>query len=365
MSIRKSARADVEGLIAELRAHPADGPRREGALARLAVIGPRAIVRLLAALRSAPRSEDQVALLEALERIPDARSIEAVLRVLEANAGAETAGTAVRRAAVRAGRPLLGLAPAGTRLLERLTLVALDAGEPLPVRRAAVDALSDLPARTVAPIRQRLREDPDPAVRALADAAPSAGAPDIDSAQVPDTPQAALDLVARMGADAPFPVLHALLAPLRAREAEGGRRRAEWTAVRGAVHLALARRDSRVGLYDLREAFETPALHPLPSDFMVALQLLGDGSCLEPLARAWMDAPPAATAAAGRGAWSSDVAETFRALLRKERPAARRGYLQRLERRWGRERVREMVGGTYTLNTPSRTAPAPSRRGRT
>lgn len=337
MSIRKSAGADVESLIAELLAHPADEPRREAALARLAVIGQRAIVRLLAALKSAAAADARIALLAALERIPDSRSVEAVLGVL----GPEyEAGTALRVAAVRAARPLLALVPQGTAVLERLTVLALDPAEPLPARRAALDALGDLPPRTLAPIRRRLLDDPDPAVRALAEPAPALADADADAARLPEDPGAALDLVGRLGGEAPLPVLHALIAPARAREAEGGRRRREWSAVRGAIHVALARRDSRVGLYDLREALESEALHPLPPDFLAAARLIGDASCLEPLARAWLQAAPSQVR--GTDTWAQDLRQAFRELMARERPAVRRRHVQRMEQRWG-DGVKELV----------------------
>jgi len=340
VAIRKSAGADVEGLIAELRAHMGDAARREAALARLTVIGRRAIVRLLAALKSAQGGDERRALFTALERIPDGRSVEVVLAVLTPAAdGAREEDTGVRVAAVRAARPLLPLTPEGTSLLERLTVLALDAAEPLPLRRAALDALGDLPARSVEPLRQRLLADPDPAVRALATSPPAD--PDVDAAALPGDARAALDAIGRTGGETPLPLLHALLAPVRARESEGGRRRADWTAVRGAIHLALARRESRVALYDLREAFESESTHPLPADFIVAVSLIGDATCLEPLARAWRRAP----AARGRqgGAWADDVRGAFRALLAKERPASRRKHVQRLEQRWGAG-VKELVG---------------------
>ena len=346
MAIRKSAGADVEGLIAELRAHPGDAARHEAALARLAVIGRRAIVTLLAALKSARSGDERRALFTALERIPDGRSIEVVLAVLGLGDGAREDETGVRVAAVRAARPLLALTPHGTSLLERLTVLALDAAEPLPLRRAALEALGDLPARSLEPLRQRLLGDPDPAVRALAEGDTSAPADlDVHPAALPGDARAALDAVGRMGGETPLPLLHALLAPVRARESEGGRRRADWTSVRGAIHLSLARRQSRVALYDLREAFESESIHPLPADFTVAVGLIGDATCLEPLARAWLHAQ----AAGGRHdeAWTGDVRDAFRAVLAKEKPASRRKLAQRLEQRWGAG-LKELVGGTVT-----------------
>jgi hypothetical protein len=75
--------------------------------------------------------------------------------------------------------------------------------------------------------------------------------------------------LAEHGATAPFSALHAAVAGAREREqAESlSRRRDEWTRMRGAAHLALAHRGSRVALYDLREAFDV-AGQPLPADFL-------------------------------------------------------------------------------------------------
>ena len=56
--------------------------------------------------------------------------------------------------------------------------------------------------------------------------------------------------------------------------------------MRGAAHLALAHRGSRVAVYDLRESFDR-AGEPLPADFLAAAARVGDDSCLEPMARAW------------------------------------------------------------------------------
>ena len=62
----------------------------------------------------------------------------------------------------------------------------------------------------------------------------------------------------------------------------GGRRGDEWTTARAAAHVALAQRGSRLALYDLRESLERAA--PLPVEFLTALSLIGDASCLEPIA---------------------------------------------------------------------------------
>ena len=87
---------------------------------------------------------------------------------------------------------------------------------------------------------------------------------------------------------APLSTLHRLIERVRSKEGEGRKsRRKDWLAVRGALHLALARRGSRVALYDLRESIER-AEEPLPADFLEAVALIGDASCLEPVATAFV-----------------------------------------------------------------------------
>ena len=68
--------------------------------------------------------------------------------------------------------------------------------------------------------------------------------------QLPADANRLLDALARDGSVAPLPTLHRLVGVLRERESrehrEAGRR--DWVTVRGAVHQALAARDSRVAL---------------------------------------------------------------------------------------------------------------------
>ena len=163
---------------------------------------------------------------------------------------------------------------------------------------------------------------------------------------LPDDPDAVLDSIGRSAAGAPLSTLHAVLKAVREKEAEGGRRRPDWLGVRGAIHLALARRNSRVALYDLREAFEATDGHPLPADFVAAVTLIGDGTCLEPLGRAWMAAPGAARRDRG-GAWARQTREAFRDVLARQPPASRRKTLGRLQQRWASghdaDRLRELI----------------------
>jgi hypothetical protein len=193
--------------------------------------------------------------------------------------------------------------------------------------------------RTVEPLRQRLAADADASLRlAAAGFRAPAGVDPVDELaafgeRLPADPDAVLAALGRAGADAPLSTLHSVLKAVREREAGAGRRGADWLAVRGAIHLVLAKRDSRVALYDVREALESGEHHPLPADFLSALELIGDGTCAEPLARAWMRSA-AVTRRDRSGAWRDRLREVFREVLRRERPAARRKIVGRLQQRW-------------------------------
>ena len=103
-----------------------------------------------------------------------------------------------------------------------------------------------------------------------------------------------------------------------------GSRSATWTrtratsgcALRGSLHQVLALRGSRLALYDLRESLEgAPAR--LPASFLAALHVLGDESCLEPLAAAWAAAAMDNTADGVR--WRQQLAAAFKAITQREK----------------------------------------------
>ena len=128
----------------------------------------------------------------------------------------------------------------GTQALEAITATALDKRRDGAVRLAALDALSELPPELVAPIRERAPVDTG------------------DQPALDDPGGAAARGWPSTRATAPLSALHAAVTGAREREqAEpAGRRRDEWTRVRGAAHVALAHRGSRVAVYDLRESFD-------------------------------------------------------------------------------------------------------------
>jgi len=193
----------------------------------------------------------------------------------------------------------------GTRLLDAITAITVDRARDSRVRVAALAALSDLPDHLVRPIREQA---PPPE---------SAGPSLEDPVQVREWIQA-------YGAGATLNTLHELVTRTREREhAESSSRlRSEWLHARGRAHQALARRDSLVALYDLRETFEV-ATGALPQSFLSTAAAVGDASCLEPLGRAW--------AAAGKDLdWKHQLSTTAATIMRREKLTGRSAAVKKL-----------------------------------
>lgn len=304
MTIKSSTAREVDRLAAQLR----DGSpvEREAAIARLRVIGARAIDRLARLIRSSSPPAAHAAALKALEGVDDPRARDIAIESL-------SAGTpAVAAAAIGTLRPRLA---SDAVALDAVTAVALDKSRPATVRLAALDALSDLPRQTIQPVLQQVGGD-DPALAARA-----AG----DSLPAPlDHPAGIRDWLTVRGEAAPLSEIHDAIVRIREREREeaSARRRQEWQLARGAAHLALAKRESRVALYDLRETFDA-AQGALPLDFLAAAQLIGDASCVEPLARAW---------SAGRQEpwWRDHVAQTVHAIAARAKLTGRHAITRRV-----------------------------------
>jgi hypothetical protein len=254
---------------------------------------------LLTVLASGATAGARAAALAALEGSDDSRAIAAARQAL---AGGDAAPAL---AAVGVLRGCLSHEQ-GTEALEALTVAALDRGREAGVRLAALDALSDLPPHLVAPIR---------ATTAVAVAE-----------RPPAEPSGALEWLAAQGETASLATVHDLLSSAREAERAATARREEWRRVRGAAHVALARRGSRLALYDLREAFSA-AGPPLPLDFLTAVTMVGDDTCLEPLARAW--------AAAGAEPWWRDrLVEAAGDIARRTRLNGRHASVRRLQTKW-------------------------------
>lgn len=283
--------------------------QREAAIARLRVIGARAVDRLVAVARSRGPDVARTAALKALEGIEESRSRDAALELLGDSSAAVVA------AAVNAMRRWIAT---DTTVLDAITALALDKTRPAAARLAALDALAELPRPTIQPVLHQVgTEDAAFADRVSGDRQSTAL----------EHPSGAREWIAKRGATAPLSEVHAMIARIREHEREepSARRRDEWQVVRAAAHLALAERDSRVALYDLRETFET-AKSALPLDLLNAAASIGDASCLEPMARAWTRA--------GRELWWKDrLAHTARAIVAREKLSARSAVIKRIRER--------------------------------
>lgn len=333
MVIRRSSAAEIEALVADLDG--ASEVRRDAAIARLSIIGSRAVDRLLAALAAFSSPGGRLAVLQALEAIGDLRALDPALALLE------TDDHALAAAAVGVARSCLNADP-GTRALDRLTALAVDTTRPEPARLSALEALSDLPAKTIEPILKRLTDDPSPEVRQRVAGGPRA-APTPDPAHaleaaaggaLPDDPRLVRELLARHGAETSLPVLHRLVETLRRREAaeRDGLAQADWKTTRAAVHQVLATRGSNVALYDLRETLERSE-GPLAVEFLAALNAIGDQTCLEPLVTAYARSAGQA-GSAGNDWWRRHLAETFQQIIRREHLTERHAVMRRIRTRW-------------------------------
>lgn len=321
MVIRSSSAREAEQLVAELR--QGNAVRREAAIARLRVLGSRAIARLSTLVRHDGNAAARASALKALEGIDDPRIVAIAIEALEDK------DDDVRVAAIAA----LGawvVREEGTLVMDALVTIALDRLQHSGARLAALDALSQLPRDILQPILEQTSVDSSAI-------APMGG----------DDPGHVQEWLALHG-DAPLSALHALIAHIREREDREPQaaRRHEWLIARGAVHASLARRGSRVALYDLREAFDV-AQSPLPLDFLTAISTIGDATCLEPMARAWSTAPPA------EAWWRDRLADVAADIVGRLSLTGRNPVVKRIRTKW-----------TGFLNTISQTRPSrsPARR---
>lgn len=269
---------------------------RESAIARLTVIGARAVDRLVELAVSGAAPAARAAALTALEHIGDRRALAAALPLV-ADPDVDVALAAI----AAAGRFVRD--PHGVEAIDRLTAVAVDRKRPASIRAAAVEALKDLGASTIKPLVETLADDP-----ALRFAEP-----------------AAMRARVAASAKAPLPSLLKIVEEIRERERTGSRdERAAWLEVRGEAHALLARRGSTIALYDLREAIES-AKTPLPAGFLAAASAIGEASCLEPIAAAYARAKDVY--------WKKSLADAFAAITKRRRITKRHAVMRRLRQK--------------------------------
>ena len=332
MPIKASSARQIEALTADLASERAD--TREAAVARLTLLGARAVDRLLLFLDSESSPDRRAAALRVLEAIGDARALDHVLAAIDAP------DRAVASVAASAARVFLR-GPRGATVVDRLTRTVLDSGRDEEVRLAALRALTDLERRTIAPLLAALQRDPSEAMRAATKRSTA-----IDAAEMvqraaerglPDEPEELGDALARAGASIALPLLLRVIERVREREtSEPAPRSAEWIKVRARAHVALAGRGSRIALYDLRESIESAA-SPLPVEFLSALSTAGDASCLEAVAAAYVRSAPAVsrTGRTGDRWWRDHLADVFRTIVAREGLTRRHAVVKRIGRRWG------------------------------
>jgi hypothetical protein len=329
MVIKASASTEIRQLVAALGG--ADEVRREAAIARLSIIGARAVDRLVAAYGEGSR-EMKVAVLRALEAAGDRRAI-AVAR----DALAEGGDVAIAAASSLRGLLAAEHEPTAADALDLLVTVALDPAAERRVRLAAFEGLRDVPGNVRDRVAGALRSDPDAGLQARAVEAPREAATsdaiwqDALEGRLPETPADLRDVIHVRGATAPLGVLQKLIDAVRQKEGtRPGPKRAEWLTTRGALHQALALRGSRIAVYDLRETI-SDARAPLPVSFLSALHVVGDDTCLEGLAAAYAQAP------AGDAHWRHQVGAAFRAIAKRERLTRRSVAMKRIAAKWPRE----------------------------
>ena len=166
MVIKASAAAEIRQLITALGR--TDEVRREVAIARLAVIGARAVDGLHKAFVSDTDRETRVAVLRALESIGDRRTIAIARQALGDGGDDAVAGAAALRALLDSPD-----GPTSTEALDVLVATALDTTADRTVRLAAYDALKGIPEGVRARVAEALRSDPDERLKARVEDASS------------------------------------------------------------------------------------------------------------------------------------------------------------------------------------------------
>jgi hypothetical protein len=328
LAIRTSSAAEIDRLLADLASNR--HAQREAAVARLIVIGIRAVQRISRlALAHDASSEARAAAFRALEAIADPRALDPALQAaFEADEGVALAAIAVTRVFLETRR--------GVEVIDRLTEIATDRQRPVHRRLAAIDALSSLPPSTLGPLVTALRGDPQPevAARVRLERGPDAAAAMIYIREAAEgradfDPVALRRSLGRLPAGSAPGELSRLIDRLRTREArEPPASRGEWMAARAAAHVALARLGSRLALYDLRETLET-ADASLPVGFLTALTSVGDLSCLAAIASAYTR-----TQGEPNDWWHRHLADAFRGIVARESATARTPAVKRIKDRW-------------------------------
>lgn len=331
--IRASAGAGIDRLVADLSSERA--PDREAAIARLTILGAPAVGRVLSVLTdTAAPGRARTAALRALEGATDNRILQAALGAVgDPDVDVAVAAIDVARGYLRGDR--------GVAAVDRLTIVALDKSARVAVRVAAIRALQDLRPATLKPLLAALRSDPAQEIAAAVAGGRSSTAHQPNAIEslnasaggvLPDDAAMLRAAVVLAGDQVELATLQQIIDRIGDRErATAPRDRSPWTTARGAAHLALARRNSRLALYDLRDTIGASEA-PLPVEFLAAVTAIGDRTCLEPLAAAYARSPAAVRARADW--WHRHLIDAFRGIVRRERITRRHATVKKIEKRW-------------------------------
>ena len=301
---------------------------REAAVARLTVIGARGSSALAAIVIDRHASQSaRIAALRIFEATADAHGLASALAVVD------DTDDEIVRAAIAALAPHVRSAD-GAVVVDRLTAIAVDRTRAVPIREAAVRALLDLDTRSLRPLLKALRSDRSPDIAALV-ANRRAGGPPPDEpgellaravdGRLPADGEMVRRALGRASDGITLPDLLRLIERLREHEkAQPVAGKGQWQAARAAAHLVLARRGSRIALYDLRETVEQ-AKQPIAMEFLAALDAVGDASCLEAVAKAYRSTH--------EKWWRGHLAHVFRAIVRREQLTVRHAAIRRLKQR--------------------------------
>jgi len=303
MPIKPPPGAEIRDLVAAL-----DGPdavARESAIARLTLIAPRAVDALLRAY-DAGSPAARAGILRALERAASTRTLPIARQALQTgNVDGQLAAIPLLRAITASGQ-----GGAAREALDALVAAALDDSRPVAVRDAAREA-AGLPAPPVGPSREA-----DEWAAAL-------------DGHLPASPDALKRAVQAHRVTARLTDLQRLIDRVRARERkeDNPTTREQWRIVRGAIHQALAARNSRLALYDLRDSLLESGR--LPVAFLAAIEEIGDPSCVETLAAAYD-----ASSRSSDPWWREHLASAFRAIVQREGLTRRHAAIKRALARW-------------------------------
>jgi hypothetical protein len=328
MVIKASSAAEIRTLVSALGGD--DEVRREAAIARLAVIGARAVDALGRTYDDADRTT-RIAILRTLESIAEGRTVTIARRALAEGGDVAIAATSALRTLLDSPH-----GPAGTDALDALVATALDPQADRRLRLAAFDALRDMPDGVRTRVADALAADPDPRLKLRLQELPRDAAAadsiwqDALEGRLPDDPGGLREAAQTRAASAALSALQKMIEAVRAREGSAPRSaRAAWQSLRGALHQALALRGSRVAVYDLRETIGQTR-GPLPTSFLAALHVVGDESCLEPIAAAYARVESDAR-------WRVQLAAAFRAIAKREKITKRHAVMKRVHKLAGAE----------------------------